>query len=1128
MQNAALLLLSALTAVSPLAAQSDKPLLFRNPTVSQTQIVFEYANDLWIVPRQGGEARRLTTGAGQEFSPHFSPDGTQIAFSGEYDGNIDVYVVAATGGVPRRLTWHPGPDLAIGWTPDGKRVLFNSRRDSFADSGQLYTLAVDGGALPEVLPLPMAEDGSYSADGSHIAYQPVFHWQEAWKRYHGGQTLKIWLADLSDSSIVPVPRENSNDFNPMWVGNKIYFLSDRGGPVSLWAYDIPSKKVTEVVRNDGLDFKSASAAGDAIVYEQFGSLHLVEIKSGKTRPVQIAVSADLAEVRPHFEKITNLMIQNSAISPTGRRAIFEAHGEIFTVPAEKGDIRDLTASPSIADRDPAWSPDGKSIAWFSDESGEYALDIRDQNGLGPVTKISLGNPPSFFYAPVWSPDSKKIAYTDKRLNLWYADLDKKTCVRVDTDLFDSPGYQMNPRWSPDSKWLTYAKQLHNHLHAVFVYSLSNAKATQVTDGLSDASGPEFDKSGKYIYFLASTDVGLSGGWIDMSSIGHPVTSAVYVMVLRKDLPSPLAPQSDDENSETDKAEKKDGQKDKADKAKDTAKGQSKDQSKDQKKENSPPDVHIDFENISQRILAVPLPEKNYYAVTPGKEGVIYVQERPLVETNPGPGAPPLIVSKFDFKTRKTDKIVEGVTVFTLSANGEKMLYRQGEQWFITGAEAPAKPGEGALKMADMEVYVDPRAEWKQMYREVWRIERDFFYDPHFHGLDLKAAEAYYSPWVNGVSSRSELTYLFTEMLGNMTVGHMFVFGGKQPDVPKVKGGLLGADYKTENGRYRFAKVYNGENWNPQLQAPLTQPGVNVVAGEYLLSVRGREVRATDNIYSFFEETAGKQIVLRVGPNPDGTGSREVTVVPVDTEARLRHLAWIEGNRRKVDQLSGGKLAYVHLPDTAMGGYTSFNRYFFAQIGKQGAVLDERYNHGGDIADYIIDYLGRHPMGRITTREGEDITDPTQAIYGPKVMIVNQFAGSGGDAMPWYFRKAGLGPLVGMKTWGGLVGIGGYPQLIDGGFVMAPRWAFYGLKGSWEVENHGIAPDVEVDQDPNLVRKGHDPQLERAVQVALEQLEKNPPPTFEKPAYPNYHQHFEEPGAPTARSGPRRAAVDSSR
>ncbi len=482
-----------------------------------------------------------------------------------------------------------------------------------------------------------------------------------------------------------------------------------------------------------------------------------------------------------------------------------------------------------------------------------------------------------------------------------------------------------------------------------------------------------------------------------------------------------------------------------------------------------------------------------------------MQDGPLVDMQPGPR--PITVNKFDFKTRKTDKILEGATGFALSDNREKMLYRQEQQWFIASAESAPKPGDGALKLADMEVRVDPRAEWKQMYHEVWRIERDYFYDPHFHGLDIAEAEKFYAPYVPGVSSRNDLNYLFEEMLGNMTVGHMFVGGGTQPAVPKLKVGLLGADYKIENGRYRFTKVYNGENWNPQLQAPLTQPGVNVVAGEYLLAVRGRELHSSDNVYSFFEETAGKQIVLKVGPNPDGSGSREVTVVPVDNETNLRHLAWIEGNRRKVDQLSGGKLAYVHLPDTARGGFTSFNRYFFAQIGRQGAVIDERYNHGGDIADYVIEYLSRKPMGRITAREGEDITDPTQAIYGPKVMIINEFAGSGGDAMPWYFRKAGVGPLVGMKTWGGLVGIGGYPSLIDGGHVTAPRWAFYGLSGQWEVENHGIAPDVEVDLDPKLVRQGHDPQLERAVAVALEMLEKNPPPTFERPPYPNYHQRL---------------------
>ncbi len=1102
-----LALLTAFSLSGVLCAQSDNHLLLRGPSLSKTQIVFEYANDLWTVSRDGGNASRLTTGIGREFNPHFSPDGSEIAFSGEYDGNVDVYVVAATGGVPRRLTWHPGPDVAIGWTPDGKSVLFGSHRDSYADSGQLYTVAIASG-FPKALPLATAEDGSYSADASHIAYVPVFQWQPAWKKYRGGQTTKIWLADLSDSSTVKIPRENSNDFNPMWVGNKVYFLSDRSGSVSLWVYDTASQKVTEAVKNDGLDLKSASAGPGAIVYEQFGVIWLYDLKSGSSKRVDIQVSADLPEVRPHFEKLSVAKIENAALSPTGQRAVFEAHGEILTVPAEKGNIRNLTASPSVADRDPSWSPDGKSVAYFSDESGEYALHIRDQNGLGTVTKIALGNPPSYFYSPVWSPDNKKIAYFDKRLNLWYVDVASKTPVKVDTDRYDSPSYGFDPHWSPDSRWISYVKQLANHQHGVFVYSLATAKSTQVTDGLSDATSPNFDKSGKYLFFVSSTNIALSGGWIDMSSIGHPVTNAVYVAVLRKDLPSPLAPQSDDENA--DKSDK-----DKADK-KDDAKPDTKDKPKDAAaKESPPPETRIDFDNISQRILALPLPEKNYFAVTPGKEGILFVQDAPIVSTGEGPRQ--ITVNKFDFKTRKTDKIVEGVTSFILSDNREKMLYKQGEQWVITGAETAAKPGDGVLKLAAMEVAVDPRAEWQQMYREVWRIERDFFYDPSLHGLNLADASKFYEHYLDGISSRNDLTYLFEEMLGNITVGHMFIRGGSQPEVPKLKVGLLGADYKIENGRFRFAKVFNGENWNPQLQAPLTQPGVNVKEGEYLLAVGGRDLRSSENLFSLFTETAGQQTVLKVGPNPDGSGAREVTVVPVDNEQNLRHLAWIEDNRRKVDQLSGGKLAYVHLPDTAMGGYTSFNRYFFAQIGRQGAVIDERYNHGGDIADYVIEYLNRRPMGRIATREGEDITDPTQAIYGPKVMIINQFAGSGGDAMPWYFRKAKVGPLVGMKTWGGLVGIGNYPPLIDGGTVTAPRWAFYGITGQWEVENHGIAPDVEVELDPKLVREGHDPQLEKAVAVALELLQKNPPPTFERPPYPNYHQRLSSGSSQTGSS-----------
>lgn len=1071
-------------------AQTREPLLLRTPTVSQTQIAFAYGGDIWTVSRGGGEAHRLVTGTGMLSGPIFSPDGRLVAYTGNYDGNDDVYVVPAEGGEPQRLTYHPGNDVAVGWTPDGKSVLFRSRRNSYSDPDQLFTISVEHG-FPVELPLPMGEEGSYSPDGTRLAYVPIFQWEPEWKHYRGGQTTPIWIASLADSGIEKIPRDNSNDKDPMWVGKTIYFLSDRDGPVSLFAYDTASGKVSEALKNDGLDIKSASAGPGAIVYSQFGSLHLYDLRSRRSREIHVTVPADMPQVRPHFEKVA-AHILNSGISPTGQRAVFEAHGEILTVPAEKGDVRNLTRSPAVADRDPAWSPDGKSIAYFSDESGEYALQVRNQNGLGNVRKIDLGRPPSFFYSPTWSPDSKKIAYSDKRLNLWYVDLEHPTPVKVDTDLFDSPLHEFDVVWAPDSRWLAYTKQLPNHLRAAFVYSLETRKITQVTDGMSDVLHPAFDKNGKSLYFTASTNMGLTTGWLDMTSIAHPVTRSVYVVVLRKDLPSPIAPESDDEKA--------------AEAGKDenaaTSAAQSKDKEKEEKKKE-PPKVSIDFENISQRVLALPIPARNYLGLTAGKEGVLYLVEGPPVDSDEGP--PKLTIQRFDLKTRKTEKILENVTRFVLSENGEKLLYQTADKkWYIAPSDKPPKPGEGALKTDEMDVYVDPRAEWKQMYHEVWRIERDFFYDPHAHGLDLSAAEKAFEPYLDNVTSRDDLTYLFREMLSYMSVGHMFVNGGTQPDVPKVQVGLLGADFTIENGRYRFSKIYNGENWNPELHAPLTQPGVNVKTSEYLLAVNDRELRASDNIYSFFQETAGKQVVLRVGPSADGAGARDVTVVPVASETALRHLDWIESNRRKVDEMSGGKLAYVYLPDTAGGGFTNFNRYYFAQVGKEGAVLDERFNHGGDLADYIIDYLRRPVMSMVMSREGETYPEPTEAIFGPKVMIINQFAGSGGDAMPWYFRKAGIGPLVGHRTWGGLVGIGGYPELIDGGHVTAPRWAIFGLRGEWEVENHGIAPDIEVDMDPKVVREGHDPQLEKAVQVALDLLKKHPPETYPRPPYPNYH------------------------
>lgn len=1118
--------LFALVLANVCLADENSPLLLRRPTVSAAQIVFVYGGDLWSVPREGGVAQRLTAANGAASRPEFSPDGSEIAFTGTYDGNADVYVIPASGGTPRRLTYHPAADFVIGWTPDGKQILFASTRNSSSRYSKLFTISREGG-FPKELSLPIGAEGSYSPDGKELAYVPLNHAFEIWKRYRGGRTSPIWIAKLSDSSVTPIPRDNSNDFNPMWVGDRVFFLSDRNGPISLLSYDTKSKSVTVVVKNGGLDFKSASAGPDAIVIEQFGAIWLYDLKAGAAHKVEIRISGDLPQLRPRFVNVANRII-NADISPTGLRAVFEARGEILTVPAEKGDIRNLTNTPGADERYPSWSPDGTRIAYFSDQSGEVALYIKNQNTQGEAQKIDLGTPPSYFYYPTWSPDSKKIAYADKRLNLWYVDLEKKTPVKVFHDRFTGDQQIYRSAWSPDSRWLAYTQQEVSHMRAVFLYSLETGQSQRVTDGMSDSFSPVFDRSGKYLYLLSSTDTGPTMD-SSMLSFDRPVTSSAYIVVLRKDLPSPLAPESDEEGqakAETGKTE--------AAKAETT-----KTEGQEKEKPKTPEPVKVDFEKIGQRILALPVPARNYSEIVPGKEGVLFLVEAPLVQPLNGPST--LTASRFDLKTRKTDKLLENIRSLYVSANGEKLLYRQagGDQpegntpppqtWVIAPvppAPAPGGPGAGGssggagglagaktLNLSSMEVRVEPMTDWKEIYHEAFRLERDFFYDPGFHGLDLTAAEKKYAAYLPGLASRDDLNYIFEEAMGELTVGHLFVAGGDGPEVKRVPVGLLGADYRIENGRYRFVKVYDGENWNPQLHAPLTQPGVNVVEGEYLLSVNGHEVRGSDNVYSFFEETAGKSMLLRVGPSPDGTGSREVTVVPVESEVGLRELAWVEGNRRKVEQLSHGKLAYIYLPDTASGGYTFFNRYFFAQAGKQGAVVDERFNGGGSNTDYILDYLRRTLMNYRTTRDGEDMTTPVSLIFGPKAMIINEYAGSGGDAMPWHFRQAKIGVLVGKRTWGGLVGFfGPFEALLDGGVVTTPSRGFWTPNNKWEVENQGIAPDVEVELDPKAVREGHDPQLERTVEILLADLERNPVPAHRKPLYPNYHNNSGPPAA----------------
>lgn len=860
----------------------------------------------------------------------------------------------------------------------------------------------------------------------------------------------------------------------MWVGDKIYFLSDRDGRNELFFYDVATKAVRKLVANDGFDFKSASAGQGGIVIERFGSIQLYDIRSGRFEKVPIEVHADFPEVRVRFINPTS-NITSLSISPTGNRVAVTARGEVFNVAAGRGETVNLTQSSGSNQRYASWSPDGKVIAYLSDERGDYELVIHEL-GSGNKRFILPGDAPSFYYQPLWSPDGKKIAYTDKRGILWVLDVESGSSKKIASQYYVGGTFHpMAPNWSPDSKWLAYTKQLKNRLGAICIYSIEKDESKQVTDGLSDAGYAAFDASGKYLFFMASTDSGRNAGWLDVTSIANVnVTSSVYVMVLRDDVPSPLWPQDEGEGA----------------------------MPKPETPKTEPSQVVIHFDGLDQRTFALPMPARNYISLSRGTTGTIFVSEMEPVLSLTALGGLAFNLHKFDLNSRQSSVFARGITGFDVTPDGQKILLAQGPSVYVVPTAAPPQPGQGAVDLTRMQLRLDPREEWKQIFREALRTQRDFFYAPNYHGQDLKALEAKYEPALGGIMSRNDLNYLLIDMLGEFCVGHMYIGGGDIPGIQGVPSGLLGAGYEIVEGRYRFKTVYNGESWNPNLRAPLTQPGVNVKPGEYLISVNGKNVTSADNIYEVFENSANRQTRIRVGWKSDGADAREVVVVPVASESGLRSIAWIEGDRRKVEQLSNGRVGYVYLPDTALSGFTAFNHYYFAQVGKDGMVIDERNNGGGLAADWIVDMMRRPLMSYWTGREGEDLLSPAQAVYGPKAMIINEYAGSGGDYLPWLFRAHKIGPLIGKRTWGGLVGIGGTPDVIDGGFITSPNFAFWNPNGTWDVENWGTAPDIEVEMDSAMWRRGRDPQLERAVKEVIEAIEKTPPVKHNRPPWPD--------------------------
>lgn len=1049
-------ILMILMSVSGLYAQGT--MLLRQPTMSDKDIVFIYANDLWKVSKSGGEAIRLTTNEGYEFAPHYSDDGRWIAFSAQYDGNTDVYLMSADGGVPKRLTFHPGTDEVQGWTPAGE-VLFRTNRNAHpTKTSQLFTVSTAGSFPKPILDIRAAY-GEVSPDGKYLAYTPITSWDPEWRNYRGGQAMPIWIVDIKTKALVRAPQlDKERHLYPVWIGNKVYYLSERDYVSNIWSFDMDTKQEEQITFHKKFDVKSLDASGDMIVYEQGGYLHTLNPATKESAQLEINVAGDLNFSRERWDDVKASNVINPNLSPNGKRAIFEYRGDIFTFPKEEGSWRNITQSSGVADRFPIWSPTGEKVAWFSDASGEYQLTVADQYGQNKKA-YALENP-TFYFTPDWSPDGKMISYTDTDYNLWYITLADGKVKKIDTDGYAHPNRTLNPTWSPDSRYIAYEKQQDSHFKAIFVYDTQSNKSYQLSDPLADATSPVWDVSGDYLYFLASTDYGLNSGWLDMSSYDPSVSRSLYAAVLSKNGKAPNLPESDEEKEKSAEEEK---DKESID--------------KDGKDVN----VAIDFDGIQDRVVALTLPARNYLFLVPSQASHVFVAE--AIPNEQG-----LKVHDYDVKKEKTSDFEDGVRQMVVSKNGEHTLFQKNGSWSISSTQGKPKPDDKINVAAKM--HVVPRDEYAQIFREGWRYMRDFLYVSNVHGAPWDKVYSWYQPWVKHVNHRTDLNYLVDILSGEVAIGHSYVSGGDMPDVDRVPVGLLGADYELDKGFYKITKIYDGERWNPDIDAPLGMAGLGVNEGDYILSVNGRNITANDNIYDHFAQTAGRVVTLTVNSKPSSDGARSVYVNPVSNEYRLRYIDWVEGNRRKVDELSNGKMAYVYIPNTGGSGFTSFNRYYFSQQDKKGVILDERNNGGGSAADYMIDIMTREPVGYFNSKAGDNRpwTSPIAGIWGPKVMIINERAGSGGDLLPYMFKKKDIGPLVGTRTWGGLVGTWDTPRFIDGGRMVAPRGGFYDTEGKWAVEGEGVGPDIEVIDDPKMAADNKDIQLIRAVEEAIKLLE----------------------------------------
>ena len=1037
------------------AAYAEEPRFLHEPDVSTESIVFVYGSDLWIVPLEGGRAKRLTSLAGRESHPRVAPDGATVAFSAEPEGQADLYLIGVTGGEPRRLTYHPSRDLVQGWSPDGRRVLFSSDRASDHFRPRLMTIDGSGGH-PEAFPMHKAFRGAFSPDGRRLAFTPVRDAFRTWKRYRGGEAAKIWLVDLQDYSHLKIPRDDSNDTAPVWLGDSVYFLSDRSGVMSVLRYDVDTGAVEAVVDNDLTDIDSLAGSHGRLVYSSGGYVFLYDIAAKSARRVSISVDDDGGETTRGPKKVAEL-IEGAALSPDGSQVVFEARGELVAVWPSSERSANLTRASGSAERNPAWSPDGKSLAYVSDADGEYALYVKDATGEGTATPIGAGKP-GYSQGLSWSPDGRKLAYLDKHQALWWVDLDSREHTRIGSRVRPADPYV----WTPDSRGIVFADQRPTQFRTLTLHWLESSRSHRITDGMGDAHQPAFSRDGRQLFFLGSTNVGQVKTGLDLSVIPHrnEVTWSVFAVLLRAGEPSPYAPTSGSPASTGSEADP----------------------------------FRIDTEDLEARIVRVPLPAARY-AELRAADGVLFLRELP--SESRFAGEPRL--TRFDLDDRESETLLPGVAAFELSRDGTTLLYRSEESWGVVATSGTHEAGAGKLDLSGLEIDVDPRLEWRQMFSEVWRNARDYFYDDTLHSVDWKGMRERYQPYLADVRYRVDLNYVLGQLVGELVNSHIRV-GGPEPPKPEASpAGLLGADYEVVDGRYRVTRIVPAPYWEEQAN-PLTVPGVDVEEGAYLLEVDGEELRPPTNLHSLFLGKAGKEVTLRVGPAPDVEGSRVVTVVPLESEGQLRRRAWIERNLKRVDELSDGRIAYVYQPDTGSASVREFDRYFFPQSDRVAVVIDERFNDGGDDPDYQLDVLDRQQLHWYVVRNLPPFKSPFSMIAGPKAMLVNAEAGSGGDVYPYQYKLRRLGMTVGTRTWGGVHGGGGGPDLIDGGFARIANLGTWAPDGEYILENVGFIPDVEVEVYPRDDFTGRDPQLEKAVEILLDELRRNPPasvPEFER-------------------------------